>query len=58
MLIFFPWKPVVMIWLLLSTMILAGYIASALMEGRNPFAPYSLQRPVHSAHHRSAHKPA
>ena len=58
MLIFVPWKPVVMIWLLLSTMILAGYIASTLMEGRNPFAPFSLVRPAHRAHRSFVHRPA
>jgi hypothetical protein len=58
MLIFLPWKPVVMIWLLLSAMILAGYIASTLTEGRNPFAPYSLQRTVHPVPNRFAHRPA
>jgi hypothetical protein len=58
MLIFVPWKPVIMIWLVLSAMILAGYIASTLMEGRNPFAPYSLERPDHRAHHKVMHRPA
>jgi hypothetical protein len=58
MLILVPWKPVVLIWLLPSAMVLAGYIASTWMEGRNPFAPYSLERPDHRAHHRFAHKPA
>jgi hypothetical protein len=58
MLILVPWKPVVMIWVSLSAMILAGYIASTLMEGRTPFAPYSLQPPLHPAHHRFAHRPA
>jgi hypothetical protein len=58
MLILVPWKPVVVIWLLLSAMILAGYISSTLMKGGNPFAPYSLQQPVHPARHRVAHRPA
>jgi hypothetical protein len=58
MLIFVPWKPVVIVWLLLSAMILAGYIASTWIEGRNPFAPYSLVRPAHRPRHSFVHRPA
>jgi len=39
MLILVPWKPVVLVWGLLSGMILVGFVASSLLEGRNPFAP-------------------
>ena len=34
-----PWKPVVLVWGLLSGMILVGFIASSLLQGRDPFAP-------------------
>jgi hypothetical protein len=43
MLILIPWKPVVIVWGLLSAMILFGYIAGSLMKGQNPFAVYSTQ---------------
>jgi hypothetical protein len=29
-----PWKPVVVIWLMLSALVLAGYVASRLMESK------------------------
>jgi len=34
-----PWKPVVIVWLLLSGMIFAGFIGSSLLQGKDPFAP-------------------
>jgi len=34
-----PWKPVVLVWGFLSGMILVSFIASSLLEGKNPFAP-------------------
>jgi hypothetical protein len=34
-----PWKPVVIVWALLSGMILAGFIGSSLLQGKDPFAP-------------------
>jgi hypothetical protein len=34
-----PLKPVVFVWGLLSGMILVSFIASSLLEGRDPFAP-------------------
>jgi hypothetical protein len=40
MTILIPWKPVVLIWLLLSAMVLAGYLGSYFIEGKNPFVPY------------------
>jgi hypothetical protein len=40
MTILVPWKPVVLIWLLLSAMVLAGYFGSCLIKGTNPFVPY------------------
>jgi len=39
MYILVPWKPVVIVWLLLSGMILAGFIGSSLLQGKDPFAP-------------------
>jgi hypothetical protein len=39
MYILIPWKPVVLVWGLLSGMILASFVASSLHEGKNPFAP-------------------
>ena len=57
MVILVPWKPVVVIWLLLSGMILAGYVASRLMEGKPLFAPYTVHRSDHAERHKS-HRPA
>ena len=34
-----PWKPVVLVWGLLSAMIFFGFVASSVLEGKNPFAP-------------------
>ncbi len=42
MLILIPWKPVVIVWGLLSAMILFGYFAGSLMKGQNPFAEFRL----------------
>ena len=39
MYILVPWKPVVLVWGLLSGMILVSFVASSLIEGKNPFAP-------------------
>ena len=39
MYILVPWKPVVLVWGLLSGMILVGFVASSLLEGKNPLAP-------------------
>ena len=39
MYIFVPWKPVVLVWGLLSGMILISFVAASLLEGKNPFAP-------------------
>ncbi len=39
MYIFVPWKPVVLVWGLLSAMIFLGFVASSLREGKDPFAP-------------------
>ena len=39
MYILVPWKPVVLVWGLLSGMILVSFVASSLRQGKNPFAP-------------------
>jgi len=39
MLILVPWKPVVIVWGLLSAMILFGFVASSVLQGKDPFAP-------------------
>ena len=39
MYILVPWKPVVLVWGLLSAMIFLGFVASSLREGKDPFAP-------------------
>jgi hypothetical protein len=37
--ILIPWKPVVLVWGLLSGMIFVGFIASSVLQGKDPFAP-------------------
>ena len=37
--ILIPWKPVVLVWGLLSGMILVSFVASSLLAGKDPFAP-------------------
>jgi hypothetical protein len=39
MYILVPWKPVVLVWGLLSGMILVSFVASSLLQGKNPLAP-------------------
>jgi hypothetical protein len=34
-----PWKPVVLVWGFLSGMIFIGFIASSVLQGKDPFAP-------------------
>jgi len=34
-----PLKPVALVWGLLSAMILVGFIASSMLQGKNPFTP-------------------
>jgi hypothetical protein len=34
-----PWKPVVIVWGLLSAMIFFGFIASSVLQGKDPFGP-------------------
>jgi hypothetical protein len=39
MYILVPWKPVVIVWGLLSAMILFAFVASSVLQGKDPFAP-------------------
>ena len=39
MYILIPWKPVVLVWGLLSAMIFFGFVASSVLQGKDPFAP-------------------
>jgi len=41
MYILVPWKPIVVVWGLLSAMILFGFVASSVLQGKDPFAPVS-----------------
>jgi len=34
-----PWKPVVIVWGLLSAMVFFGFVASSVLQGKDPFAP-------------------
>ena len=34
-----PWRPVVLVWGLLSAMIFVGFVASSVLQGKDPFAP-------------------
>jgi hypothetical protein len=47
MYILVPWKPVVLVWGLLSGMILVSFVASSVLQGKDPFAPRAsiTQRP-------------
>lgn len=59
MIVLVPWKPVVVIWILLSAILWCGYVGFSLMEGKNPFAPYTLQashdqHSSRSVHHQSS----
>ena len=44
MYILVPWKPVVLVWGLLSGMILVSFVASSLLQGKDPFAPGAITR--------------
>jgi hypothetical protein len=66
MLILVPWKPVAIVFGLLAVLMLFSYYGSALIEGKNPFAPYGGvanhvapgQPAAHSApDHKQVHKP-
>jgi len=34
-----PWRPVVIVWGLLSAMIFFSFVASSVLKGKDPFAP-------------------
>jgi hypothetical protein len=40
MLILVPWKPVVIVFGFIAALMLFSYYGSALIQGKNPFAPY------------------
>jgi hypothetical protein len=42
MYILVPWKPVILVWGLLSGMILVSFVASSVLEGKDPFAPSAI----------------
>ena len=44
MYILVPWKPVVLVWGLLSGMIFFGFVASSVLQGKDPFAPGAIIR--------------
>jgi hypothetical protein len=44
MYILLPWKPVVLVWGLLSAMIFFGFVASSVLQGKDPFAPGTITR--------------
>jgi hypothetical protein len=66
MLILVPWKPVVIVFGFLAVLMLFSYYGSALIEGKNPLAPYGDvanrvtpgQPATHSTpQHKQSHKP-
>ena len=48
MYILVPWKPVVLVWGLLSGMILVSFVASSVLQGKDPFAPGAIIRQPYS----------
>jgi len=50
-----PLKPVALVWGLLSAMILVGFIASSMFQGKNPFTPAAAVTHSKDAKARSAH---
>ena len=66
MYILVPWKPVVLVWGLLSAMILFGFVASSVLQGKDPFAPsVSITQPssmkvggAQAGQPKHSHKPA
>ena len=66
MLILVPWKPVAIVFGFLAALMLFSYYGSALIQGKNPFAPYGTaanhvtpgQGAARSAQdHKQIHKP-
>jgi hypothetical protein len=66
MYILVPWKPVVLVWGLLSGMILVSFVASSVLQGKDPFAPGTTITPsaavktgvVHAGQPKHSHKAA
>ena len=50
-----PWKPVVLVWGLLSAMIFLGFVASSLREGKDPFAPNGTKAGVAQTAQQASH---
>jgi hypothetical protein len=48
MYILVPWRPVVLVWGLLSGMILVSFVASSTLQGKDPFAPGAIIRQTSS----------
>ena len=55
MLILVPWKPVVIVFGFFTALILFSYYGSALIEGKNPFAPYESKKNSVPAGQAAAH---
>jgi hypothetical protein len=55
MVIFIPWKPVVIVWLSLAAMLWVGYVGSSLLEGKNPFSIDLPHSHYLHAHRNSSH---
>jgi hypothetical protein len=55
MLILIPWKPVVIVWGLLSALIFIGYVESSLRKGISPFGVDSIKTTQIDARHTAAH---
>lgn len=50
-----PWKPVVLLWGLLSAMILVSFVASSLLQGKDPFGPPAAKTGVTQAAQQAKH---
>jgi hypothetical protein len=48
MIILVPWKPVVIVWALLSALIVVGFIGSSMLDKKDPFAPRATHRAARS----------
>jgi hypothetical protein len=57
MLILVPWKPVVLAWVMLSGLVLVGFVGSSLLEGKNPLAMEMGNSPRTTAKHAAYHSP-
>jgi hypothetical protein len=50
-----PWKPVVLVWGLLSGMILVSFVASSVLQGKDPFAPSAMKTGVAQTAQQASH---